>query len=65
MRKTNLRFNGLFLALIDNQYFSYGLLLLTIFFFIMGLGMKPKEIIKIIGKTLDKTSGQSQHRPWG
>jgi len=34
--------------LIDNQYFNYAILLLTILFFILSLSIKPEEIIKII-----------------
>ena len=36
-----------FAPLIDNQYLIYGLLLLTIIFFILSLSIKPNEIIKI------------------
>jgi S-DNA-T family DNA segregation ATPase FtsK/SpoIIIE len=37
-----------FAPLIDNQYLIYSLLLLTIIFFILSLGIKPNEIIKIL-----------------
>jgi len=36
-----------FAPLMDNQYLIYGLLLLTIIFFILSLSIKPNEIIKI------------------
>ena len=37
-----------FAPIIDNQYFVYALLILTVIFFILSLGIKPKEVTKII-----------------
>ena len=37
-----------FTNLIDNQYFLYGLALLTVVFFILSLSLKIREIINII-----------------
>jgi len=37
-----------FSSIIDNQYFSYGLLVITIIFFILSLSIKPNEIVKIL-----------------
>ena len=37
-----------FTPLVENQYVIYSLILLTIVFFILSLGIKPNEIIKIL-----------------
>jgi len=37
-----------FTPLVENQYVVYGLILLTIVFFILSLSIKPNEIIKIL-----------------
>ena len=37
-----------FSSIIDNQYFNYGLLVITITFFILSLSIKPNEIVKVL-----------------